>query len=83
MIATIFFSDKGNLEDNISNSELRVAINKLSKDEKKILELSIEDYSGKEIAKIMGLSEKTIRNKKCIIRSKIKRMLGEWENGDE
>lgn len=72
-----FFSDKGNLEDNISNSELRVAINKLSKDEKKILELSIEDYSGKEIAKIMGLSEKTIRNKKCIIRSKIKRMLGE------
>ena len=78
-----FFSDKGNLEDNISNSELRVAINKLSKDEKKILELSIEDYSGKEIAKIMGLSEKTIRNKKCIIRSKIKRMLGEWENGDE
>lgn len=33
----------------------------------------------------MGLSEKTIRNKKCIIRSKIKRMLGEWENenGDE
>ena len=78
-----FFADKGNLEDNISNSELRVAIKKLSKDEKKILALSIEDYSGKEIAKIMGLSEKTIRNKKCIIRSKIKRMLGEWENGDE
>ena len=72
-----FFSDKGNLEDNISNSELRVAIKKLSKDEKKILELSIGDYSGKEIAKIMGLSEKTVRNKKCIIRSKIKRMLGE------
>ena len=65
-----FFADKVNLEDNISNSELRVAIKKLSKDEK-------------EIAKIMGLSEKTIRNKKCIIRSKIKRMLGEWENGDE
>ena len=41
------------------------------------------DKSKQEIAKIMGLSEKTIRNKKCIIRSKIKRMLGEWENGDE
>lgn len=72
-----FLSKKENLEDSISNSKLRVAIKKLSKDEKKILALSIEDYSGMEIAKIMGLSEKTIRNKKCIIKSKIKRMLGE------
>ncbi len=68
---------KGKLEDNISNPKLKLAIHKLSKDEKRILALSIEEYSSTEIAKIMKLSEKTIRNKKSIIRSKIKKMLGD------
>lgn len=68
---------KGKLEDNISNPELKLAIQKLSKDEKKILTLSMEEYSSIEIAKIMNLSEKTIRNKKSIIKSKIKKMLGD------
>lgn len=68
---------KGKLEDNISNLKLKLAIQRLSKDEKKILALSIEEYSSTEIAKIMNLSEKTIRNKKSIIRSKIKKMLGD------
>ena len=67
---------KGKLEDNISNPKLKLAIQKLSKDEKKILTLSMEEYS-REIAKIMNLSEKTIRNKKSIIKSKIKKMLGD------
>ena len=69
----VTFSDK----DNISNPKLKFAIHKLSKDEKKILTLSIEEYSSIEIAKIMNLSEKTIRNKKSIIKSKIKKMLGD------
>ena len=64
---------KGKLEDNISNPKLKLAIQKLSKDEKKILTLSMEEYSSIEIAKIMNLSEKTIRNKKSIIKSKIKK----------
>ena len=68
---------KGKLEDNISNLKLKLAIQRLSKDEKKILALSIEEYSSTEIAKIMNLSEKTIRNKKSIIKSKIKKMLGD------
>ena len=68
---------KGKLEDNISNPKLKLAIQKLSKDEKKILTLSMEEYSSIEIAKIMNLSEKTIRNKKSIIKSKIKKMLGD------
>lgn len=68
---------KGKLEDNISNPKLKLAIQKLSKDEKKILTLSMEEYSSIEIAKTMNLSEKTIRNKKSIIRSKIKKMLGD------
>ena len=68
---------KGKLEDNISNPKLKLAIQKLSKDEKKILTLSMEEYNSIEIAKIMNLSEKTIRNKKSIIRSKIKKMLGD------
>lgn len=68
---------KGKLEDNISNPKLKLAIQRLSKDEKKILALSIEEYSSTEIAKIMNLSEKTIRNKKSIIKSKIKKMLGD------
>ena len=75
-----FFSPKevkGALEDIISNSKLQLAIRKLSEDEKKILALSIESYSTIEIARKMNLKEKTIRNKKSIIRSKIKEMLGE------
>ena len=68
---------KGKLEDNISNPKLKLAIQKLSKDEKKILTLSMEEYSSIEIAKIMNLSEKTIINKKSIIKSKIKKMLGD------
>ena len=68
---------KGKLEDNISNPKLKLAIQRLSKDEKKILALSIEEYSSTEIAKIMNLSEKTIRNKKSIIKAKIKKMLGD------
>lgn len=75
-----FFSPKevkGALEDIISNSKLQLAIRKLSEDEKKILALSIESYSTIEIARKMNLTEKTIRNKKSIIRSKIKEMLGE------
>ena len=68
---------RGKLEDNISNPKLKLAIQKLSKDEKKILTLSMEEYSSIEIAKIMNLSEKTIRNKKSIIKSKIKKMLGD------
>lgn len=74
-----FFSPKevkGALEDIISNSKLQLAIRKLSEDEKKILALSIENYSTIEIARKMNLTEKTIRNKKSIIRSKIKEMLG-------
>ena len=68
---------RGKLEDNISNPKLKLAIQKLSKDEKKILTLSMEEYSSTEIAKIMNLSEKTIRNKKSIIKAKIKKMLGD------
>ena len=68
---------RGKLEDNISSPKLKLAIQRLSKDEKKILALSIEEYSSTEIAKIMNLSEKTIRNKKSIIKSKIKKMLGD------
>lgn len=75
-----FFSSEiieGSLEDVISDSKLKLAIHKLSEDEKKILALSIENYSGLEIARKLNLSEKTIRNKKSIIRSKIKGMLGD------
>mgnify|MGYP002860751249 CR=1 FL=1 len=82
-----FFSPKdvkGALEDIISNPELQIAIRKLSEDEKKILALSIEDYSTIEIAKKMKLSSQTIKNKKNIIRKKIKKVLGgSHENRDK
>lgn len=64
---------KGKLEDNISNPKLKLAIQKLSKDEKKILTLSMEEYSSIEIAKIMNLSEKTIRNKNQLLNLKLKK----------
>lgn len=65
------------LEDIATNRKLKLAIHNLTKDEKKILALSIDEYSSKEIAKKMNLTEKTIRNKKSIIKFKIKKMLGE------
>ena len=68
---------KGKLEDNISNPKLKLAIQKLSKDEKKILTLSMEEYRSIDKAKIKNLSEKTNRNKKSIIKSKNKKMLGD------
>lgn len=84
MIATLFFAYKDlklseieKLEDIATNRKLKLAIHNLTKDEKKILALSIDEYSSKEIAKKMNLTEKTIRNKKSIIKSKIKKMLGE------
>jgi RNA polymerase sigma factor (sigma-70 family) len=65
------------LEDITTNKKLKLAIHNLTQDEKKILALSIDEYSSKEIANKMNLTEKTIRNKKSIIKSKIKKMLGE------
>lgn len=82
-----FFSPKeikGTLEDIISNPKLQIAIRKLSEAEKKILALSIEDYSIIEIARKMKLSSQTIKNKKNIIRKKIKKVLGgSHENRDK
>ena len=65
------------LEYITTNKKLKLAIHNLTQDEKKILALSIDEYSSKEIANKMNLTEKTIRNKKSIIKSKIKKMLGE------
>lgn len=65
------------LEEIISNSKLKLAIHRLSEDEKKILALSIQEYGNKEIARKLKLTEKTIKNKKSIIKLKIKNILGE------
>ena len=61
-----------NIENIITNKSLQKIIKNLTKDEKKILYLTAKDFSNTEIAKKMNFTEKTIRNKKSIIRAKIK-----------
>lgn len=73
---SFFAFEEKELEDIISNSKLKLAIHRLSEDEKKILALSIQEYGNKEIARKLNLTEKTIKNKKSIIKLKIKNILG-------
>lgn len=81
---TFFISEEievENLEDFISREPLKAVIKRLSKSEKKILYFAfIEDLSNSEIAKIMNLTEKTIKNKKSIIKAKIKAEMEDLSN---
>ncbi len=70
-----------NLEDFISREPLKAVIKRLSKNEKRILYLAfIEDLSNSEIARIMNLTEKTIKNKKSIIKAKIRAKMEDLSN---
>lgn len=69
------------LENIVSNNQLKSVIQKLSSNEKKILYFGfIEDLSNSEIAIKMNLTEKTVRNKKSIIKTKIKANMEEFNN---
>lgn len=69
------------LENIVSNNQLKSIIQKLSNDEKKILYFGfIEELSNSEIAIKMNLTEKTIRNKKSIIKTKIKANMEDFNN---
>lgn len=69
------------LENIVSNNKLKSIIKSLSDDEKKIIYFGfIEELSNSEIAIKMNLTEKTIRNKKSIIRSKIKANMEGFNN---
>lgn len=69
------------LENIVSNNQLKSIIQKLSNDEKKILYFGfIEELSNSEIAIKMNLTEKTVRNKKSIIKTKIKANMEDFNN---
>jgi len=69
------------LENIVSNDQLKSIIQKLNNDEKKILYFGfIEELSNSEIATKMNLTEKTIRNKKSIIKTKIKANMEGFSN---
>lgn len=69
------------LENIVSNNQLKSVIQKLSSNEKKILYFGfIEDLSNSEIAIKTNLTEKTVRNKKSIIKTKIKANMEEFNN---
>lgn len=69
-----------NLENIISNTTIKKAIKELSKSEKEILYLMFKELDNQEISLKLHLSEKTIRNKKTIIRNKIRSRMGEIRN---
>ena len=69
------------LENIVSNNQLKSIIQKLSNDEKKILYFGfIEELSNSEIAIKMNLTEKTVRNEKSIIKTKIKANMEDFNN---
>lgn len=69
------------LENIVSNNQLKSIIQKLSNDEKMILYFGfIEELSNSEIAIKMNLTEKTVRNKKSIVKAKIKANMEGFNN---
>ena len=68
------------LENIVSNNQLKSIIQKLSNDEKILYFGFIEELSNSEIAIKMNLTEKTVRNKKSIIKAKIKANMEDFNN---
>ena len=69
------------LENIVSNNQLKSILQKLSNDEKNILYFGfIEELSNSEIDIKMNLTEKTVRNKKSIIKAKIKANMEDFNN---
>lgn len=55
--------------------ELHNFASKLNKQDKLILELCMQKKTNQQIAKILNLNEKTIRNKKSLLKKKLKERL--------
>lgn len=55
--------------------ELSNFVSKLNKQDKIILELCMQKMTNQQIAKILNLNEKTIRNKKSLLKKKLKERL--------
>lgn len=55
--------------------ELNNFVSKLNKQDKIILELCMQKKTNQQIAKILNLNEKTIRNKKSMLKKKLKERL--------
>lgn len=55
--------------------ELNNFVSKLNKQDKIILELCMQKKTNQQIAKILNLNEKTIRNKKSLLKKKLKERL--------
>lgn len=75
-------SDSGTLfsvSDDIVSIDIKLELNnfasKLNKQDKLILELCIQKKTNQQIAKILNLTEKTIRNKKSLLKKKLKERL--------
>lgn len=77
--------DSENIENIILNPNIKNVINNLSKKEKEILYCMYKKLNNKEISLKLHLTEKTIRNKKTIIRNKIRSRMEEIrsENRDD
>lgn len=75
-------SDSGTLfsvSDDIVSIDIKLELNnfvsKLNKQDKLILELCIQKKTNQQIAEILNLTEKTIRNKKSLLKKKLKERL--------
>ena len=73
-IGTSFFDE---LDSEIENKHLRCALSRLTKRQKKIFELYVDGYKTKEIASIVGVSDKNVTVTVCTVKSKIKKIIKE------
>ncbi len=76
----IFFIEQNaeKIENNLTNNKLRNAVSTLTRREKEVLRLYSENYSVKEISKIMGITEQAIKNLKARAKRKIIKKIKEW-----
>lgn len=61
-------------KQSLTNENFETILNCLPEREKKIISLSMEGYTNKEVADQLGMSEKTAANQLSIIRKKIKEL---------
>ncbi len=73
-IDTIFFAEN---KSEIENKRLKYAISKLTDRQKEVFDLYVDGYKTREIAEIVGISEKNVTVTVSTVKKKLKRLMEE------
>ena len=73
-IGTNFFAEN---YSEIENQRLKYAISKLTDRQKEVFDLYVDGYKTRDIAEIVGISEKNVTVTLSTVKKKLKRLMGE------